>query len=124
MASRWDYWRFLWRSHSDSATHELEEIKVKSIGRTVSQAYRVRSKTTGERGIVIEFEGGHRIMLSHLPSFDAEPFSVREVYDYGSTGQVISDVTWIMGESFIMVDFYGRYAPIMKVVLYPVGNVT
>lgn len=124
MTSRWDYWRFLWRSHSDSATHELEEIKAESIGQTVSQAYRVRSKKTGERGVVIEFEGGHRIMLSHLPSFDAEPFSVREVYDYGSTGQVISDVMWNIGESFVMVDFCGRHAPIMRVILYSVDNVT
>ena len=124
MASGWDYWRFLWRSHSDSTVRELEEIKAKSIGRTVSQAYRVRSKTTGERGAVIEFEGGRHVMLSCLPSYDAEPFSVREVYDYGSTGQIISDVAWTLGESFVMVDFCGRYAPIMRVILYPVDNVT
>jgi hypothetical protein len=99
-------------------------MKAKSIGRTVAQTYRVRSKTTGERGVVVEFEDGCRIALSRFSSCDTEPFSVQEVYDYGSTGQVVSDVTWTIGESFIMIDFCGRYAPIMKVILYSVDNVT
>lgn len=124
MDSKRSQWRTLWRTHSDSAVQELEYIKAKSIGRIVAQTYRVRSKTTGERGVIIEFEDGCRIALSGLSSCDAGTFSVQEVYDYGSTGQVVSDVVWTMGESFIMIDFCGRYTPIMRVILYPVGSVT
>ena len=124
MDSRWGYWRFLWHTRSGSAVQGLEDLKAKSIGRTVTQTYRVRSKTTGERGVVIEFEDGCRIAMSRFSSCDAGTFSVQEVYDYGSTGQVISDVMWTIGESFIMIDFCGRHTPIMKVVLYPVDNVT
>lgn len=124
MDSRWGYWRFLWHTRSDSAVRGLEDLKAKSIGRTVTQTYRVRSKTTGERGVVIEFEDGCRIAMSRFSSCDAGTFSVQEVYDYGSTGQIVSDVTWTIGESFIMLDFSGRYEPIMKVILYSVANVT
>lgn len=124
VSSRWSHWRTLRRGHSGGAVQDLEDMKAKSIGRTVAQTYRVRSKTTGERGVVVEFEDGCRIALSRFSSCDTEPFSVQEVYDYGSTGQIVSDVTWTMGESFIMIDFCGRYAPIMRVILYPVDNVT
>ena len=124
MDSRWGYWRFLWHTRSDSAVRGLEDLKAKSIGRTVTQTYRVRSKTTGERGVVIEFEDGCRIAMSRFSSCDAGTFSVQEVNDYGSTGRVISDVTWIVGESFVVVDFCGRHTLIMRVILCPVDNVT
>ena len=66
MDSRWSHWRTLRRGHSGGAVQDLEDMKSKSIGQTVAQTYRVRSKTAGGRGVVIEFEDGCRIALLFL----------------------------------------------------------